>query len=350
MPYEEAQALLGQGRCLVALGKAPEAAAPLAAAREIFARLGAKPALAETDEWLDAGDAGMTDTVRCPSCDAENPSGFKFCGQCAAPLSHVAPISEERKVVTTLFCDLVGFTAMSETSRPEDIDALLARYHEAARKVIESHGGAVEKFIGDAVVGVFGVPAVHEDDAERAVRAGLRILEALDGMDDGPTARRSRRAAASTPARHWCGSTSTPPPAAASSPGTRSTPLRACRPPAPPGGVVVGGPHPRTSRPASSTTSRAPPVVAEGQEQPVAAWRATGRRLAHGSRRTLVCAGPCSAAMRTAPAWPPPSPAPALGLGALPPAGRASPASARVASCRELSGLVTRALGCPPGG
>ena len=71
---------------------------------------------------------------------------------------------------------------MSEAADPEDVDAVLRRYHAAARKVIESHGGTVEKFIGDAVVGVFGVPAVHEDDPERAVRAALRILEALEGM------------------------------------------------------------------------------------------------------------------------------------------------------------------------
>ena len=89
---------------------------------------------------------------------------------------------EERKTVTTLFCDLVGFTAMSEAADPEDVDAVLRSYHAAARKVIESHGGTVEKFIGDAVVGVFGVPAVHEDDPERAVRVALRILRALEGM------------------------------------------------------------------------------------------------------------------------------------------------------------------------
>ncbi|MEE4276217.1 MAG: AAA family ATPase, partial [Thermoleophilia bacterium] len=73
-------------------------------------------------------------------------------------------------------------TAMSEAADPEDVDRLLGDYHEAARRAIESHGGAVEKFVGDAVVGVFGVPAVHEDDPERAVRAGLRLLEALEGL------------------------------------------------------------------------------------------------------------------------------------------------------------------------
>ena len=84
--------------------------------------------------------------------------------------------------MTTLFCDLVDFTAMGESADPEDVDAVLRQYHAAARGVIEAHGGTVEKFIGDAVVGVFGVPRVHEDDPERAVRAGLRLLEALQGM------------------------------------------------------------------------------------------------------------------------------------------------------------------------
>jgi class 3 adenylate cyclase/tetratricopeptide (TPR) repeat protein len=92
------------------------------------------------------------------------------------------PSRDERKAVTTLFCDLVAFTAMSEAADPEDVDRILGEYFARATKVIESHGGTVEKFIGDAVVGVFGVPAVHEDDPERAVRAGLRLLEALEGM------------------------------------------------------------------------------------------------------------------------------------------------------------------------
>ena len=85
-------------------------------------------------------------------------------------------------MVTTLFCDLVAFTAMSEDADPEDVAATLQTYHAAVRRVIEAHGGTVEKYIGDAVVGVFGAPSVHEDDAERAIRACLRIVQALSGM------------------------------------------------------------------------------------------------------------------------------------------------------------------------
>ena len=82
-----------------------------------------------------------------------------------------------------LFCDLVGFTAASESADPEDVDRMLTAYAEMTRARIEAHGGVVEKFIGDAVVGVFGVPAAHEDDPERAVRAGLRIVEGAEELE-----------------------------------------------------------------------------------------------------------------------------------------------------------------------
>jgi class 3 adenylate cyclase len=113
----------------------------------------------------------------CPACGFEYEGNFKFCPECTAPLAAAATPVTERKVVTSLFCDLVGFTAASEAADPEDVDRVLAEYFRLARAQIEGHGGVVEKFIGDAVVGVFGVPAAREDDPERAVRAGLRICE-----------------------------------------------------------------------------------------------------------------------------------------------------------------------------
>ena len=114
----------------------------------------------------------------CSSCGFEYEGDFKFCPFCTAPLTAPArPLGEERKVVSVLFCDLVGYTAASETADPEDVDRMLAAYFAMARSRVGAHGGVVQKFIGDAVVGVFGVPAAHEDDAERAVRAGLRIVE-----------------------------------------------------------------------------------------------------------------------------------------------------------------------------
>ena len=88
----------------------------------------------------------------------------------------------QRKVVTVLFCDLTGSTELGERLDPERLRSLLARYFEAMKAIVEPHGGTVEKFIGDAVMAVFGVPAVHEDDALRAVRAAVEMREALPGL------------------------------------------------------------------------------------------------------------------------------------------------------------------------
>ena len=118
----------------------------------------------------------------CPSCGTENPEGFNFCGNCATQLE-ATPVREERKFITALFCDLVGSTALGERLDAEDVSRLLRNYQAICRKRIESHGGIVEKFIGDAVVGVFGVPLAHEDDPERAVRAAFRITEDVSASD-----------------------------------------------------------------------------------------------------------------------------------------------------------------------
>src|SRR5437868_9546373 len=92
-------------------------------------------------------------------------------------------LRKERKIVTVVFADLVGFTSRAETLDPEDVEAILGPYHERLRDELERHGGTVEKFIGDAVMAVFGAPVVHEDDPERAVRAALAIRDAI--VDDG---------------------------------------------------------------------------------------------------------------------------------------------------------------------
>jgi class 3 adenylate cyclase/tetratricopeptide (TPR) repeat protein len=115
----------------------------------------------------------------CPSCGRENADDARFCAQCATPLTAEAPAREERKVVTCLFCDLVGFTARAEAMDPEDVRRLLQPYHASVRAELERFGGTVEKFIGDAVMAVFGAPVAHEDDPERAVRAALSIRDQL---------------------------------------------------------------------------------------------------------------------------------------------------------------------------
>ena len=115
--------------------------------------------------------------VTCPNCNQQTPEGFPRCAHCGAPLGEPPRPLEERKVVTVLFCDLVGSTAQAERMDPEDVRALLSRYHERVRSELERFGGTVEKFIGDAVMALFGAPVAHEDDPERAVRAALAIRE-----------------------------------------------------------------------------------------------------------------------------------------------------------------------------
>src|SRR5216684_4075748 len=114
----------------------------------------------------------------CPVCLQENPEIARFCLACGAALTTPAAAQrEERKIVTMLFADLVGFTSRAERLDPEDVRAVLQPYHERLRKELERFGGTVEKFIGDAVMALFGAPVAHEDDPERAVRAALAIRD-----------------------------------------------------------------------------------------------------------------------------------------------------------------------------
>jgi len=116
----------------------------------------------------------------CASCGHENSEGAKFCEECGFSFAAV-PVraNEQRKTVTVLFCDLAGSTALSETLDPERLRALLARYFESMKAIVERHGGSVEKFIGDAVMAAFGVPVLHEDDALRAVRSAVEMRDSL---------------------------------------------------------------------------------------------------------------------------------------------------------------------------
>ena len=140
--------------------------------------------------------------LACPSCGAANAADAKFCGECATPLGTgaapsaavttrpglasavVAPLAE-RRLVSILFADLVGFTSLAEGRDAEDTRELLSRYFDLGRDVIARYGGTVEKFIGDAVMAVWGAPTAHEDDAERAVRAGLELVESVRSL--GPS-------------------------------------------------------------------------------------------------------------------------------------------------------------------
>jgi len=115
----------------------------------------------------------------CASCGQEIAEDANFCPRCGAPLGVAVAAREVRKTVTVVFCDLTGSTALGESTDPEALRALLARYFERMKGIVESHGGSVEKFIGDAVMAVFGVPAAHEDDALRACRAAEEMREAF---------------------------------------------------------------------------------------------------------------------------------------------------------------------------
>ncbi len=119
----------------------------------------------------------------CSGCGKELSGEFPFCPFCGAAFAPTASSSpERRKVVTAVFCDVTGSTALGERLDPESLRRAMARYFEAMRLVIERHGGTVEKFVGDAVMAVFGVPVVHEDDALRALRSASEMREALVGL------------------------------------------------------------------------------------------------------------------------------------------------------------------------
>jgi class 3 adenylate cyclase len=118
----------------------------------------------------------------CASCGRESEGDFRFCPHCAGPLATASPAGEQRKTVTVLFCDVTGSTALGESMDPEALRGLLARYFERMKAIVEAHGGTVEKFIGDAVMAVFGVPVLHEDDALRACRAAVEMSDAFPDL------------------------------------------------------------------------------------------------------------------------------------------------------------------------
>src|SRR5439155_17153081 len=123
----------------------------------------------------------------CISCGQENPDVAKFCLACGSPMA-AAPKRreskvEERRLVTAVFTDIVGSTASAEQLDPEDVRARLAPYYVEARRELELHGGSVAKFIGDAVVALFGAPTAHEDDEERAVRAAFAVTKAIEELN-----------------------------------------------------------------------------------------------------------------------------------------------------------------------
>ncbi|MBA3716731.1 MAG: AAA family ATPase [Actinobacteria bacterium] len=203
----------------------------------------------------------------CPQCGQENPEGFRLCGMCGASLDQAGPSeAEERKLVSVLFVDLVGHTAASDQADPEDVRARLRPYHQLLKREIERYGGTVEKFVGDAVMAVFGAPVAHEDDAERAVRSALRILEAVSQLSlEVRSAVATGEAVVSLVARPEQGEGIVA--------GDVVNTASRLQNEAPPGSLVVGEATYRSTRNAIEY-EQLDPVTLKGKAEPVSLWHA----------------------------------------------------------------------------
>src|SRR3954466_14850438 len=215
----------------------------------------------------------------CITCGAENPSIARFCLLCGSSLAAAEAPAVERRIVTVIFVDLVGFTSRAERLDPEDVRAVLTPYHQRVRREIESFGGVVEKFIGDAVMGIFGAPLAHGDDAERAVRAALVVRDNVGGFADADLQIRiavnTGEAVVSLGARPALGESMV-----AGDVVNTASRLQAA---APVNGVVVGEATYLATRDAIEYAPTEP-VIAKGKEHPVKAWVAVDAITAAGER------------------------------------------------------------------
>jgi class 3 adenylate cyclase len=219
----------------------------------------------------------------CPVCGQENPEVARFCNACGATLTSETP-REERKVVSVLFADLVGFTSRAEALDPEDVRSLLAPYWERLRDELEQRGGTVEKFIGDAVMALFGAPVAHEDDPERAVRAALAIRDWAREEEDLQVriAVNTGEALVLLGARPGEGEGM-----AAGDVVNTAARLQAA---APVNGILVGETTYRATRETIEYSDHEP-VAAKGKSEPVPVWEALEARSRFGSdveHRTLL--------------------------------------------------------------
>ena len=219
--------------------------------------------------------------IRCPSCGSEVAASARFCSNCGTGLAPQvaesaptqAPI-EERRFVSILFVDLVGFTERSDSADPEDVRTVLIPYHARVKEILEQHGGTLDKFIGDAVMGVFGAPTAHEDDPERAVRAGLRILDAIGELRAVDALIQVRVAVNSGEAVVTPGTGPQIGEAVAGDVVNTASRMQSL---APPGGLVIGEATERLVRHAFETEPQAPATV-KGKAQPLLTWRVVGER------------------------------------------------------------------------
>jgi class 3 adenylate cyclase/energy-coupling factor transporter ATP-binding protein EcfA2 len=222
---------------------------------------------------------------RCDACGQENPEIARFCLACGSALADAGERpDEERRVVSVVFVDLVGFTARAERLDPEDVRAILTPYHDCVRREIQSFGGIVEKFIGDAVMAVFGAPTAYGDDAERAMRAALAVRDAVREMNERDArldlqlriAVNTGEALASLRTRPELGEAMV-----AGDVVNTAARLQAA---APVNGILVGE-ETYTATRSAIVYEEAPPVVAKGKEQPLPAWLAVRAADPSGERR-----------------------------------------------------------------
>jgi class 3 adenylate cyclase/tetratricopeptide (TPR) repeat protein len=230
------------------------------------------------------GECGTRLSAACPACGTANPPGTKFCGECGTALTDAAStpsssvaaaagasgpgVIAERRLVSVLFADLVGSTTLAEDRDPEETRNLLNRYFDTASEVIGRYGGTVEKFIGDAVMAVWGVPIAHEDDAERAVRAALDLLDAVSGITDSGQHLQMRAAVLTGEAAATVGATGQGLVA-----GDLVNTASRLQGMAPPGSVLVGEATRRATAEAIAYEEVGEQAL-KGKATPVPAWRA----------------------------------------------------------------------------
>ena len=217
----------------------------------------------------------------CANCGQENPDVARFCLACGAPLVDSGVAREERKVVTVLFADLVGFTTRAEQLDPEDVRAMLSPYYARLRSELERRGGTVEKFIGDAVMALFGAPVAHEDDPERAVRAALAIRDAIGELNEqDPNLELQLRIAVNT-GEALIALGARPSEGEGMASGDVVNTAARLQAAAPVNGILVD----ETTHRATERTieyREAPPVIAKGKTEAVKVWEALDPRARYG--------------------------------------------------------------------
>ncbi|MFD0258598.1 adenylate/guanylate cyclase domain-containing protein [Kitasatospora indigofera] len=214
--------------------------------------------------------------MECPSCTGQNAPGARFCMACGRPLEAAAQPVRARRTVTVVFADLAGSTALAERLDPEALREVMLRYYTLMRDCLEHHGGTVEKFIGDAVMAVFGVPRVREDDVLRGVRAAWDMQQAMDelnaGLDPALRVRLRLRIGVNTGEVLWSREFGD---GHAMVSGDTVNVAARLEQHAPDGGILLGAVSHRVAAP-GITAEPVEPLTVKGKSRPLAVWRLTG--------------------------------------------------------------------------